>query len=81
MKQQIILLYLEEVALSWPIGEASVTSTCDIFKSFLGEGGKTSESGDIDDFGIPLSTLSLPKETGESGPRVLIIVSGVDTVL
>jgi len=81
MKQQIILLYLEDISLSWLIGEASVTSICDISKSFLGGGGKASESGDTDDFGVPLSTPPYPKETWECGPCVPIIVSGVDTIL
>jgi hypothetical protein len=62
MKQQIIVLYLEDIALSWLIGEAS-------------------DAGDTDEFGVPLSILPYPKETDESGSRVLIIISGVETVL
>jgi hypothetical protein len=54
MQQQIILLYLEDLTLSWLIGEAFVTSTFGIFKSFLGEGGLASESGNADDCGVPL---------------------------
>ena len=39
MQQQIILLYLGDITLSWLTGQASVTSTCGNFKSFLGEDG------------------------------------------